>query len=118
MLSEKRGAGGGQILLLCDLEGRRKAGSMKKDKEVQEERSVYSVDPYLACLSFQSMAGQRVYIQNVKTILLFSQDARTRPEMQPEQVTSGFLCAQHPDSSSAFPSDAFRPFIRIPNIVY
>ena len=90
---------------------------MKKDNEVKEEAYVYWLDAYLACLSIQSFAGQRVYIQNLKTIAP-SQDARIQPKMLPEQSGSGLLCAQHPYSVSAFPSNPFPEFIRILNTVY
>jgi len=56
---------------------------MKKGEEVREENCVYSVDLYLASLRFYSMARQRVYIQNAKTILP-SQKAGTQHEMQSE----------------------------------
>jgi len=62
-------------------EGRAK--SMKKGEEVREENCVYSVDSYLASLPFYSMARQRVYIQNAKTILP-CQKAGTQHEMQSE----------------------------------
>jgi len=58
---------------------------MKKDKEVKEENCVYSADSYLASLPFYSMARQRVYIQNAKTIPPFSKGRNpTRDEMQSE----------------------------------
>jgi len=37
---------------------------MKKDEEVKEETCIYCSEVFLSCLSFESTAGQRVYVPN------------------------------------------------------
>jgi len=90
---------------------------MKKDKEVKEEVCIYCSEACLFRLSLE-LRPDRGFIYKIKRPFPTYEDAGNKPVMVPEQWSSGSLCAQNPDSSSAILPDPCRSFLRILNTMY